>query len=86
MTFFLILIVGFFLVQIFLKLYRYNMELASFYLAIADALRIAEMEGSGIQGVKFNELVQLLTPGNISLETPESPKVIDFSGLLGKKM
>jgi len=78
-----VLTVGFFIVHVFLKLYRYNMNMASFYRSLADSFLILEMEKGSLTGVKFDALVNLLLPKYISLETPEFKGSIDLSSILG---
>jgi multisubunit Na+/H+ antiporter MnhF subunit len=73
----------FFVSQILLKLYRYEMELSNFYLSLMDAFKIIEMEKSHIIGVNFEKLVNILSIKNISLDTPESPK-LNIRNLLSK--
>lgn len=85
LTIFIVLTVGFFLVQVFLKLYRYNMNMASFYRSLADAFLILQMEKGSFGGVKFDSLVHLLLPKYISLETPEYKGSLDLSAILGKE-
>ena len=80
----IVLTVGFFLVQIFLKLYRYNMNLANFYCSLADSFLILELEEGSVDGVKFEVLVNTLLPRNVSLETPEFNGSVDLSSLFGK--
>lgn len=80
----LLALIGFFLIQIFLKLYRYNMETADFYTSLADALAVLELEGASIHGVDFEVLTKILRPSQIQLGIPQSPSIGDPTGLFKK--
>jgi hypothetical protein len=59
-----------FLAAILVVLYRYNMRLAAFYDARADALRLADK----LPDLRFDELVTSLSPDSIDFgRMPKSP-------------
>lgn len=75
------LIVGFFLIQIFLKLYRFKIMMSKHYYALSDAFKILSLnpEQEKITISQFSQLIESLSPTNFHLDTPESPKLVDFS-------
>jgi hypothetical protein len=62
----------FFIAQILLKLYKYNMVIADFYQAWADAL-ILKSGHHVATFAEFEALVKILIPEKINLETPDTP-------------
>lgn len=76
----LLAVIGFFLIQIFLKLYRYNMETADFYTSLADSISVLKLENAHIRGVDFEALTKILNPSQIQLEIPKTPTFGDPSG------
>ncbi|HVE72381.1 MAG TPA: hypothetical protein VNI54_13540 [Thermoanaerobaculia bacterium] len=63
-----------FLVQILVGLYRYNMRLAAYYDARADALEVASIGDSGLDVHELHQLTQLWSPDEIRFgKEPQSP-------------
>ena len=68
-----------FLVSILVPLYRYNIRLAAYYDARADA--IALMGGSNITAARFTEFADALTPSHDFGKAPATPtqQVVDLA-------
>ncbi|MDO6435711.1 hypothetical protein Q4E93_34170 [Flavitalea sp. BT771] len=78
-----LLIVAFFIAQIFIKLYRYNILMADHYAAREDAIKLGEkMRPAEIRD--FEKLVKALDQQHITLETPKEPDWSPFTKLGGK--
>ncbi len=70
-----------FLVRILVPLYRYNIRLASYYDARADALELTCLRNEQVDDELFEKLTNTLSPENIDFsEAPASPtqEVLDF--------
>ena len=70
-----------FLVRILVPLYRYNVRLASYYDARADALELTSLSNNEVDYELFEKLTSILSPDGIDFsEGPASPtqEVLDF--------
>ena len=77
----LLLIFG---VQILVQLYKYNVRLAAFYEAQADAIEL----GDPTEIESFRQLVNVLSPNHIDFgNTPQLPsaEIIELARLLAEK-
>ena len=73
------------IVQIFVRLYQYNVKLAAFYDARADALLLAPSLGKLKHEMRYNELVDALSPDGVDFG--KAPKtMVDQAAELAKVM
>ena len=68
----------FFISQVLLRLYRYNMMMADFYIACCDAIEMSDQYNDA-QKTWFEKLIKVLSPDKIVLEVPDNPKASDFN-------
>ncbi len=73
------------IVQIFVRLYQYNVKLAAFYDARADALLLEPALGKMKHEMRYNELVDALSPDSVDFgKTPKT--MVDQAAELARVM
>lgn len=78
------LIIIFFIAQIFLKLYRHNMNLSDFYFSCCDAWKLNEDVTELKKKEYYISLLKALYPNEIKLDIPSSPDLTNLTSILKK--
>ena len=70
-----LLIIVFFLAQIFLRLYKYHLNMSDFYLSCCDAINLNEEIDPPKKKESYISLLQALYPQSNKLDIPKDPNV-----------
>jgi hypothetical protein len=79
------MIIVFFIAQIFLKLYRHNMNLSDFYYSCVDAWKLNGEIEYPEKKEQYIKLLKAIYPNEIKLGIPNSPDVSGAVNLLKKE-
>lgn len=79
------IIIVFFIAQVFLKLYRHNMNLSDFYFSCVDAWKLNEEVEHPKKKENYMLLLKALYPNEIKLDIPNSPDIANVLNILKKE-
>jgi hypothetical protein len=64
-----VILIVLFLVQVFIRVFRYNTRLGAYYKARADALELSQIRPE----LSFDKIINLVSPDNIDIGTTKAP-------------
>ncbi|MCX6318620.1 MAG: hypothetical protein NTW29_15105 [Bacteroidetes bacterium] len=79
------IIIIFFIAQIFLKLYKHNMNLSDFYFSCCDAWTLNEEVSANKKKEFYISLLKAIYPSEIKLDIPQSPDFTNLTNIFKKE-